>query len=69
MILKKKLPDEDLKITSFTVRIPNHIIRDFELMEKQTKQTVDALVTKALLMFIATHNDYLGKRRQDGSMS
>ena len=48
--------------TVFQVTLKTHIIKDLKDMEKNTKVSVDALVEKALLMFIATHSDFLGKR-------
>ena len=43
--------------------IKEEIVHDLKVMEKNTHQSVDDLVTKALLFFIATHNDYLGRNR------
>jgi hypothetical protein len=60
--MKKSYAPEDLAPAPLTVTLKTHIIRDLKEMEKNTKQPVDDLVTKALLMFIATHNDYLGRR-------
>jgi hypothetical protein len=60
--MKKQLTPEDLNLTPVTFQLKSHIVRDLKEMEKNTKQPVDELVTKALLMFIATHNDYLGRR-------
>jgi hypothetical protein len=40
-----------------------HIVRDLKAMCENTKIPVDKLVTTALQMFIATHNDYLGLRK------
>ncbi|NBX69096.1 MAG: hypothetical protein EBR01_09075 [Proteobacteria bacterium] len=51
------------KETQLTVTTKDHIIQDLKDMEKNTKISVDELVTKALLFFIATHNDYLGRNR------
>lgn len=59
--MKKKENPEDLAIVPFTVNVRAHIARDFKQMEKNSKIPVDELVTKALLMYIATHNDYLGR--------
>jgi len=47
--------------TQLSVTIKEHIVKD--LKEIKTKIPVDELVTKALLFFIATHNDYLGRNR------
>lgn len=60
--MKKTHPPEDLVVNALTVNLKSHIIRDLRVMEKNSKIPVDELVTKALLMFIATHNDYLGRR-------
>lgn len=60
-MMKTKLTPEELSPTELKVNLRAHIIRDLKCMEKNTKQSVDELVTKALLMFIATHNDFLGK--------
>ena len=54
---------EDLKNVPITLNLRSHIVRDLKAMEKNTKQSVDELATKALLMFIATHNDYLGRNK------
>ena len=49
--------------TQLSVTIKEHIVQDLKNMEKNTKIPVNELVTKALLFFIATHNDYLGRNR------
>lgn len=54
---------EDVAPAQLTVTVKAHIVRDLKEMEKNTKRSVDDLVTTALLMFIATHNDYLGLRK------
>ena len=59
--MKKKENPEDLAIVPFTVNVRASIVRDFKIMEKNAKISVDDLVTKALQMYIATHNDYLGR--------
>ncbi len=61
-MLKKKINPEDIVPTPLTLTLQAHIVRDLKTMEKHTKIPVDDLATKALLMFIATHNDFLGKR-------
>jgi len=61
-MLKKKESPEDRIPTPLNLTLQAHIVRDLKAMEKHTKIPVDELATKALLMFIATHNDYLGKR-------
>lgn len=62
-MLKRKRSPEDLTPTPLTIQVPAHVVRDFKEMEKHSKQSVDQLVTTALLMFIATHSDYLGKSK------
>lgn len=62
--MKSRYTKEDLEPIQFTAKLKSHIVRDLKQMEKVTKISVDELVTKALLMFIATHNDYLGKRER-----
>lgn len=59
--MKTKYTDEELAPVQLNIKLRSHIVRDLKCMEKNTKQSVDELVTKALLMFIATHNDFLGK--------
>lgn len=54
---------EEEKPTQITLTLPYWIIRDFKAMEKNTKKSVDDLVKTSLMMFIATHNDYLGINR------
>ena len=59
---------KDLAPAQLTVTLRSHIVRDFKVMEKNTRQSVDELVTKALLMFIATHSDFLTRPKGDGSV-
>jgi hypothetical protein len=59
---KYKLAPEDLVPTPLTVKLEKHIVDDLKTMEKNTEMALDELVRKAVLMFIATHNDYLGRR-------
>ena len=59
---KYKLRSEDLAPTAVTVKLEKHIVEDLKTMANNTKMPVDELVRKALLMFIATHNDYLSQR-------
>lgn len=59
---KYKLNPEDLVSTTLTVKLEKHIVDDLKTMEKNSQIAVDELVRKAVLMFIATHNDYLGRR-------
>lgn len=60
--MKKAQNPEDLVPTQINLTLRAHIVRDLKEMEKNTRIPVDDLVTKALLMFIATHGDYMGKR-------
>ncbi len=53
---------KDREPTELKLTLPKHIVNDLKDMEKNSKQSVDALATKALLMFIATHSDYLSKK-------
>ncbi|MBI1859907.1 MAG: hypothetical protein HYR96_03190 [Deltaproteobacteria bacterium] len=61
--MKKVYSAQELSVVPLTLNLKTHIVNDLKNMEKVTKKTVDELATKALLMFIATHNDYLGKNR------
>jgi hypothetical protein len=61
-MMKERNPEE-LTPTQLTVTLKAHIVRDLKEMEKNSKQSVDELVTKALLMFIATHSDYVGRKK------
>ena len=61
--MKKARAPQKLNVIPFSVNLKAHIVDDFRLMEKNTKKSVDELVEKALLMFIATHNDYLGRNK------
>src|ERR1041385_8649810 len=60
--MKKTQNPQDLVPTPLTITLKAHIVRDLKEMEKNTKMPVDDLVAKALLMFIATHSDYMGRR-------
>lgn len=62
-MIKKRVSREDLKPTPITVSLQARIVKDLKIMEKNTKRPVDDLVETALLMFIATHNDFLGRRK------
>ncbi len=62
-MMKRKRSPEELAPSQLNVTLPTHIVKDLKEMEKHTKQPVDQLVTTALLMFIATHSDYLGKHK------
>ena len=61
-MLKKETSPEQLALTPLTVKLPDRVVNDLKQMESFSKHSVDELVTKALLMFIATHSDYLGKK-------
>ena len=61
--MHKKRSPEEVVPTELTVTLRAHIVRDLETMEKNTKRSIDDLVQTALLMFIATHNDFLGLRK------
>ncbi len=60
--MQKTYKPEELTPTQLQLTLKAHIVRDLKAMEKNTKIPVDQLVTTALQMFIATHNDYLGLR-------
>jgi len=60
--MKKKHKPEDLVPVDLNLRLKAHIVRDLKEMEKNTKRPIDELVTTAVMMFIATHNDYLTAR-------
>ena len=61
--MKKTPSPEDLAPTPLNLTLHAHIVRDLKEMEKNTKMSIDELVSTALKMFIATHNDYLGRRK------
>lgn len=61
--MQKTYKPEELKPTPLQVTLEAHIVRDLKTMAENTKLPVDKLVTTALQMFIATHNDYLGLRK------
>jgi hypothetical protein len=54
---------DDLKPVHLTLTLKAHIVNDLKRMEKNMKQPIDEIASKALLMFIATHSDYLGKAK------
>jgi hypothetical protein len=62
-MIKPQYTEDELKTATLTVNLCSHIVRDLKTMETVTKIPVDEIVTKALKMFIATHGDYLGKRK------
>ena len=61
--MKKEYSSDELKPTQVTLTLPAHIVRDLKVMEKNTKRPVDDLVKTSLMMYIATHNDYLGRTK------
>lgn len=62
--MQRKRSPEELAPTNVAVKVPSHIARDLETMARNTGRTVDDLVTTALKMFVSTHNDFLGKRKE-----
>lgn len=58
---KKEYNKDELAPEKLTVTLRTHIVKDLKTMANHTKTPVDELVSTALLMFIATHNDFLGK--------
>ncbi|MBY0370003.1 hypothetical protein K2X33_04905 [bacterium] len=61
--MQKTYKPEELTPTPLKVTLQAHIVRDLKAMESNTKIPVDEMVSTALKMFIATHNDYLGLRK------
>lgn len=61
MKTKERSPEEKVP-TKLEVELPRHVVDDLKAMEKHTKIPLNQLMNTALLMFIATHNDYLGLR-------
>lgn len=59
---KKPKPKLDVTPTKLAVTLAAHIVNDIHKMEKNLNVPADELVRKALLMFIATHSDFLGKK-------
>jgi hypothetical protein len=62
--MQRKRSQEELAPTNVTVKIPTHIARALETMSRNTGRPVDDLVTTALKMFVSTHNDFLGLRKE-----
>lgn len=58
--MKIEKTPEEIQPTQLTVKLPSYIVRDLKTMEQNTKRSVDELVKTSLMMFIATHNDFLG---------
>jgi len=46
--------------SQITLSLPDWMIADLKTMEKNTHKSINELVKTSLMMFIATHNDYLG---------
>lgn len=44
-----------------SIKVKSHIMRDLKIMEKNSKLPIDELVSRAVLMFIATHSDFMGR--------
>jgi len=61
--MQKTYKPDELTPTALQVTLAAHIVNDLKTMEANTKIPLDQLVTTALKMFIATHNDYLGLRK------
>lgn len=61
--MKKEWLPQELVPTPLTVHLKAHIVRDLKKMTDNMKIPIDDLVTTALLMFIATHGDYLNKNK------
>lgn len=61
--MKIERSPEENKPTQITVSLPQHIVKALQTMEQNTKRPVDELIKTSLLMFIATHNDFLGINR------
>jgi len=61
-MLKTKRDEKSDKPAELKVKVASHIVHDLKRMEEVTHRSVDDLVQTALKMFIATHNDFLGKR-------
>jgi hypothetical protein len=62
--MQRKRSPEELAPTTVTVTIPTHVARALETMSRNTGRSVDDLVTTALKMFVSTHNDFLGLRKE-----
>lgn len=62
-MIKPQYTEDELKTVTLNVNLCAHIVRDLKLIETNAKIPVDEVVTKALKMYIATHGDYLGKRK------
>ena len=61
--MKIERSPEENQLTQITVALPQHIVKALQKMEQNTKRPVDELIKTSLLMFIATHNDFLGVNR------
>lgn len=60
-----ELQASELKLTQLNVSLPAWIVQDLEQMSKTTQRPLDELIKTSLMMFIATHNDYLGKNKNN----
>ncbi|NBX82900.1 hypothetical protein EBQ90_07410 [bacterium] len=60
-----ELQSSELKLTQLNVSLPAWIVQDLEQMSKTTQRPLDELIQTSLMMFIATHNDYLGKNKNN----
>jgi len=60
-----ELQPSELKLTQLNVSLPTWIVQDLEQMSKTTQSPLDELIKTSLMMFIATHNDYLGKNKNN----
>lgn len=45
-------------------KIPTHVVQSLEIMARNTGRPIEDLVTTALKMFVSTHNDFLGLRKE-----
>ncbi len=62
--MRRKRTAEELAPTDLSLKIPTHVVRDLETMSRNTGRTIDDLVTTALKMFVSTHSDFLGLRKE-----
>jgi hypothetical protein len=62
--MRRKRTPEELAPTPMTVKVPSYVARAMETMSRNTGRSVDDLVTTALQMFVSTHNDFLGLRKE-----
>jgi len=62
--MRRKRTAEELAPANMALKIPTHVVQSLETMSRHTGRTVDDLVTTALKMFVSTHNDFLGLRKE-----